>query len=280
MAYELILQAYGWDRGWEVITTLGANVRNFAAGGSQAPKDVAVGEVAYGLAIDFYAWAQVAAVGSEYVGFTMPDNLTIVNPDGIGILRGAPNLEAARLFLHFVMSEPGQKLWFLRKGVPGGPVSDQLNRFTVLPDLYREHSDDAAVKVNPFEWRSELVYNSAVGGGRWSVVNDLIGVLVIDSHHDLRRAWREAMEDGVTEQEVRRLSSVPVSEEQALGLAESWRSPEFRSRTLADWTTFARTKYGARSRPLSARALDYFTLLFPVGIGCAMVFYLWRMRGA
>ena len=81
MAYELILQAYGWERGWEVITTMGANVRNFTSGGSQAPKDVAAGEVAYGLSIDFYAWAQVGQVGEDYIGFTMPDNLTIVNPD-------------------------------------------------------------------------------------------------------------------------------------------------------------------------------------------------------
>src|SRR5215471_18334142 len=29
MVYEIILQAYGWEKGWRIITGLGANVRNF-----------------------------------------------------------------------------------------------------------------------------------------------------------------------------------------------------------------------------------------------------------
>ena len=91
---------------------------------------MAVGEVAYGLAIDFYAWAQVDEVGEDYIGYTMPENLTIVNPDAIAILKGASHLEAAQLFLEFVMSEPGQKLWMLKKGAPGGPGEFQLNRST------------------------------------------------------------------------------------------------------------------------------------------------------
>ena len=50
---------------------LGANVRNFTNSASQVPKDVAIGEVAYGLAIDFYAWAQVNEAGADKIGFVM-----------------------------------------------------------------------------------------------------------------------------------------------------------------------------------------------------------------
>ena len=279
MAYELILQAYGWERGWEVITTLGANVRNFSAAGSQAPKDVAVGEVAYGLSIDFYAWAQMAQVGQEFVGFTMPDNLTIVNPDGMGILKGAANLEVAQTFVRFVMSDPGQKLWFLKKGVPGGPAMHQLNRFTVLPDLYARFQDQAAVTLNPFEWTSDLLYDSAKGGGRWGVLNDLIGVLVIDTQEALQEAWKRAMKGGVSQDEIRHLSAMPISEAEALALAKQWRNPELRSRTLAAWTTFAREKYGEPRQHFWLKALDFVTLFFPLGIAGTVVLYLWRMRG-
>ena len=280
MAYELILQAYGWQRGWEVITALGANVRNFASGGSQAPKDVAVGEVAYGLSIDFYAWAQMARVGRDYIGFTMPDNLTIVNPDGMAILKGAPNLEVARAFVDFVMSDSGQKLWFFRKGVPGGPVRTQLNRFTVLPDLYGRYREEAAVNLNPFEWTSDLVYDSARASARWSVLNDLIGTMIIDSHLPLQRAWRDAITDGVTAQEIRQLSAVPVTEAECLRLGARWRDAELRSRTLAAWTDFGRRKYGEHRQPTSMRVLDILTLLFPMGIAGAMVVYLWRVKGS
>ena len=280
MAYELILQAYGWDRGWEIITAMGANVRNFASGGSQAPKDVAVGEVAYGLSIDFYAWAQMARVGREFIGFIMPDNLTIVNPDGMAILRGAANLQVARAFVNFVMSDPGQKLWFLRKGVAGGPARTQLNRFTVLPDLYDLYRDEAAVDLNPFDWTSDLVYESDLASGRWSVLNDLIGAMVIDSHLPLQRAWREISTDGVTSEELSRLSAVPVTESESQRLGARWRDPELRSRTLAAWTDFARRKYGEHLQPTALRVMNVLTLLFPLGIAGTMVIYLWRVKGS
>ena len=274
MAYELILQAYGWERGWEVITTMGANVRNFTSGGSQAPKDVAAGEVAYGLSIDFYAWAQVGRVGGDYIGFTMPDNLTIVNPDGVAILKGASNLQAARSFVDFVMSDSGQKLWFLKRGATGGPVETALNRFTVLPDLYRRFRDQAAVSLNPFEWKSELVYDSEKASTRWRVLNDLIGVMVIDSHQQLQDAWKTAIAKGVTPERVRRLSRVPVSEEACGRLGARWRDAELRNRTLASWTEFARNKYGSVQPPFRTRLLDRLTFLFPLGLAGAMVIYL------
>jgi len=274
MAYELILQAYGWERGWEVITTMGANVRNFTSGGSQAPKDVAAGEVAYGLSIDFYAWAQVGRVGGDYIGFTMPDNLTIVNPDGVAILKGASNLQAARSFVDFVMSDSGQKLWFLKRGATGGPVETALNRFTVLPDLYRRFRDQAAVSLNPFEWKSELVYDSEKASTRWRVLNDLIGVMVIDSHQQLQDAWNTAIAKGVTPERVRRLSRVPVSEEACGRLGARWRDAELRNRTLASWTEFARNKYGSVQPPFRTRLLDRLTFLFPLGLAGAMVIFL------
>ena len=278
MAYELILQAYGWEKGWEVMTALGANVRNFGQGGSYAPKEVAVGEVAYGLSIDFYAWAQVEEVGDEYIGFVMPDNLTIVNPDGIAILKGAPNLEVAQAFLEFVMSDAGQKLWFLKKGSPGGPVHKQLNRFTVLPGLYTRYRDEAAVTLNPFEWHSDLMYDAERGSGRWRVLNDLIGVMIIDSHRALQAAWKDAMKDGVSAAERRALSAVPVSEGEALTLAQTWGDAEVRNRTIAAWTDFARDKYGTRDAPLLGRLINAITLIFPLGIAACVMAYLWRLQ--
>src|SRR4030095_3804583 len=156
VVYEIILQAYGWDKGWQIITALGANVRSFTNQASQIPKDVAVGEIAYGLAIDFYAWAQVKEVGADKIGFVMPDNLTIITPDCIGILKGAPNPDVAKAFIRFVMSEEGQKLWLLVEKSPGGPQRFQLNRFSVLPSLYDFSPQHTAVKINPFSWRSDF----------------------------------------------------------------------------------------------------------------------------
>ena len=53
---------------------------------------------------------------------------------------------------------------------------------------------------------------------------------------------------------------------------------EVRNRTMADWTDFARDKYGARDLPLSVRITNAITLFFPMGIAVCVVAYLWRLR--
>ena len=282
MTYEIILQAYGWEKGWEIITGLGANVRNFVAGSSQTPKDVAVGEVAYGMSIDFYAWAQANEAGSDKIGYVMPEDLTVVNPDAIAILRGAPNLKVAEAFVDFVMSEEGQKLWLLRIGNPEGPKKFQLDRFSVMPNLYDKVLGNTNISVNPFRWRSSFRYDSEKGSRRWSVINDLIGVMIIDSHAQLVEAWKKVIEGGMREEAMKGISQAPVSEEEALSLVPGWRNPEIRNRKISAWAQFAREKYlryGA-SRMEGGWSMTRIPALgLTVGLLVALVLYMRSTRG-
>jgi hypothetical protein len=250
MAYEIMLQAYGWAKGWRIITGLGANVRNFTNSAGQVPKDVTIGEVAYGLAIDFYAWAQVNEAGADKIGFVMPDNLTVINPDCIGILKGAPNGLVAQAFIRFVMSAPGQKLWLWSKGSVDGPQQFQLNRFSVLPSLYELSPQNTAVKLNPFSWHSKFTFDDKLASTRWAIVDDLIGSMVIDPKKLLSQAWNAASVDGLTEEEQQRLAAMPISEAEALELAKTkWKDPVFRNRKLNEWSAFARAKYQKGMNP-------------------------------
>ena len=81
MAYEIILQAYGWEEGWEIVTRMCGNTRNLSRAGSEVPKDAAMGEMACGMSIDVYAWREVAEVGDDRMGFVLPEGLTVINPD-------------------------------------------------------------------------------------------------------------------------------------------------------------------------------------------------------
>jgi len=240
MMYEIILQAYGWERGWEIVTAMGANIRGFASNGAQTPKDVALGEVAYGLAIDSYAWAQVREAGEHLIGYVMPEGLTLVNGDAIALLKGAPNQQVAEHFINFVLSESGQKLWLLRQGEPDGPQSYELSKFSVLPSLYEKVGDRSAVRLNPFTWHSDFRYDALKGSARWGVVNDLIGSQIIDVHAQLQNKWQKDIVDGSEE-----VGQVPIDETQAKLLAEKWRDPSVRNETMQSWTAFARDKYGA-----------------------------------
>jgi hypothetical protein len=209
----------------------------------------------------------------------MPANLTIINPDCIGILKGAPNRAVAEAFLRFVMSAPGQKLWLFAKGAADGPQNYQLNRFSVLPSLYEFASQNTDVKLNPFSWESGFGFDAKLGAERWAIVNDLIGALVIDQKALLDRAWKLALADGLTEQEWQRLAAMPVSQDEALELAKTkWQDPAFRNQTLNAWTQFARAKYQTGLKPPLIRSewLSLFALLF---IALGLVVYSWKKPG-
>lgn len=94
--FESFLQARGWDEGWGLLARVAGNARRFDRISSTTAKDAAVGETAYALAIDFYAFTQIAAAGKTNLSFLLPVDFAAVNPDGIAILRGAPNREMAR----------------------------------------------------------------------------------------------------------------------------------------------------------------------------------------
>ena len=73
-------------------------MRGFSAASSAIPKDVVSGQVIYGMAIDFYAYGQIAVLGDEVIKYIVPPDAAVVSPDSIAILKGAPNLEVARAF--------------------------------------------------------------------------------------------------------------------------------------------------------------------------------------
>lgn len=276
MPFEIILQAYGWERGWQIITALGANARTFANTASQVPKDVTAGEVAYGMAIDFYAWAQVNEVGPEMIGYTLPDNLTIINPDPIAILKGARNLPVAQAFLRYVFTEGAQRLWLQKPGTPEGPEKFQLDRFAVLPDLYdRIDPSQTSVRINPFKWSSSFVYDATKGSARWSIINDLVGVFIIDAHRALQSRWEQAIIEGNTGEMLKHLGKMPITEEEAMALGtDKWKDPAFRNQTLLAWGKIGEDKYdtGASGSPVS----ETVTLLVCGLVSIALVSYLWR----
>ena len=279
MAYEIILQAYGWERGWRIITAMGANVRGFSGYASQTPKDVTLGEVAYGLSIDSYAWAQVKEVGEEMIGYVMPADLTVVNGDAIALLKGAPHREVAARFIEFVLSEEGQKLWILRQGEPDGPQGYELGKFSVLPGLYAKVEGRTSVHLNPFAWNSDFVYDADKGGRRWNLFNDLIGALIIEPQGMLAVAWKRAIEAGESELALDRLAEMPLSEAEAEALIASgrWQEAEFRNRTLSEWATLARQKYGSEEG--SGRLLRNLPALLALAMGTGMFAYLRRRKG-
>ena len=248
MVYEIILQTVGWEEGFALLTKIGGNVRGFSAGANAIPTDVVAGQVIYGLAIDFYAYGQIAVIGADKIKYIVPSDGAVVTADPIAILKGAPNLPVAQKFLEFVLSDDAQKLWMLRNDDPEGPKwKGGLNRASVLPTLY-DKLGERCIVPNPFAMEgTPFQYDSDKGGNRWNIVNDLFGVLIIDSHKDLVNAWkaiRKCKDQAKREAAIAVLTKMPITEKEAMQIAiADWKDPSIRNEKIKEWGQFAKEKF-------------------------------------
>lgn len=242
--FETFLQACGWERGWQILTAMGGNVRKFDRFSSTTAKDVTLGETAYALAIDFYGFSQIAAAGRTNLTFVLPEDFTAINPDGLAILKGAPHLATAQRFVDFVLSEPGQKLWFLPRGHPDGPQQFSIERMSIRPELYRRFRGLSNIEYSPFDLKQTFHYNGDLARERRDVVAALVGTLLVDTHAELKHAWQAIIRRGVTPPELARLGRAPVTEAEALDLARGlWKDPAGRNQKKIEWQTWAQQKY-------------------------------------
>lgn len=191
----------GWQAGLRLIQLAGANARYFTDTSQKPPIDVASGNCAVGLCIDFYGRQQEEAVKrrdrSDRVGYVSPAGGTVSSVDPIALFRGAPNRPVAEAFIDYVLSMEGQKLWNFRVGVEGGPDRFALRRLPVRRDFYAQ-SDWKAWRSDPedrpFESNDPLIYRAAWTGGLFREMAFIIRVMCLDPHTELIRAWGAILE--------------------------------------------------------------------------------------
>jgi ABC-type Fe3+ transport system substrate-binding protein len=137
-SYEVMLQTYGWDKGWEWLKKLAVNTGIFTARSRDVPNVVAKGEFAVGVAVPSYmAFAEV--LGGYDLMFAYPKN-AYVTPEPMAVLKGAPHPKAAHAFVEFLLTEEGQKI-FMERGLyaitpkykvsgPSGSSAEKAVQFT------------------------------------------------------------------------------------------------------------------------------------------------------
>jgi ABC-type Fe3+ transport system substrate-binding protein len=244
--FESFLQARGWNDGWNLLTRVAGNTRRFDRISSTTAKDAAVGETAYALAIDFYAFTQIAAAGRTNLAFLLPLDFAAVNPDGIAILRGAPHRDLARRFLEYVLSDDGQKLWLLPQGHPEGPVRHSIERMPVRPGLYTAYRDISNIGHSPFDLPAGFRYDARLAQQRRGVVATLAGAIFVDVHDDLKAAWNVVIQRGLRPADLAELGRVPITEAEAMELSgKPWRDPAMRHARKTEWQNWAQKKYRA-----------------------------------
>ena len=94
------------DKGWDVYKGIMQNMVISASSGAVA-KFVNDGEQAVGITLEDNAYRYVQGGGP--VKIVYPVDGTVAAPDGIALLKGAPNAEAGKIFIDWCLSKPVQQ---------------------------------------------------------------------------------------------------------------------------------------------------------------------------
>jgi iron(III) transport system substrate-binding protein len=181
----------GWEMGLQLLIRLAANSRYFSDGAPKVPMDVAYGEAAAGMCIDFYGRFESESVadknGYSRLKYTSVVGGTSVGADSIALLRGAPHPQVAKAFIDFVLTSEGQKLWDFRVGTPGGPERYALRRLPIRKEFYREplRASMADPEADPYRDAEAFAYHDAWTGPLFSAIRFLVRVMCIDSREEL-----------------------------------------------------------------------------------------------
>ena len=245
LLYEMIVQSYGWDRGWDIITRMGANTRAFSPDESAITKKVALGQAACGVVLDHGTGIKHRV--SHQPGLVRPFGGGMSIVDGIAVLQGSPRPQRARSFIHYVLGE-GQSLWMLAPGVPGGPQPTPLQHCALDTSRYSLPASLRTVYENPGESLAENTYDHHRAALRWDILGDIVAAFIINPHNDLTRCWHEISRRGLTPQEYAPYLRLELSQREVDLLAPHWSDPSFASqrvRLMSLWTRRARERYTA-----------------------------------
>jgi ABC-type Fe3+ transport system substrate-binding protein len=247
--------ARGWKRGMGTLVLMAANARYFSDSGTQPPSDVASGDAAAAVAIDFYGRNYEGTVGPNRERMVTPKGATAINPDPAAILLGVKGekYELANHFLEFLLSKRGQEIWIGRKGTEDGPVERELFRPPARRDMY--------VPANTEKWTHPDLnpFKDAMGFNMRSEFNSLFtetrmlwAASWIDDRDDLQSAYRKILkvsDPARRDALLAELADIPMTYEQLEGIRGELRKQpkdsydEFRARLRISMATDFREHY-------------------------------------
>jgi ABC-type Fe3+ transport system substrate-binding protein len=194
----------GWLAGLRLLQLIGANSRYFTDTSQKPPIDVAQGNSAAGICIDFYGRQQAEAISrradKNRLGFFAPIGGTMNSVDPIALFRGAEHRATAIAFMDYVLSMEGQKIWNFRPGTPGGPQRFALRRLPVRRDFYQQADFKAWCSDptdNPYGASEQLIYHPEWTASLFREMGFIIRVISLDTHQELTQAWRAIIAAGM-----------------------------------------------------------------------------------
>ncbi len=260
--YEMILQQamaelgteQGWIEGFRRIKLAASNAKNITDSAGKLVRDVSTGSVMAGMSIDFYSFSEQEwtekTTGQPRIAYRMPENGSAVTSDPVQLLRGAPNRKAAELFLDYLISEDGQRLWIQKPGTAGGPEKYALLRTSVRKDLPQKVGKDLLnlPDYDPYRLAGTFRYNGGWTGRYFTLIRVLIKCIALDPLDELRsarRAMLNTQDQHKKEKAMALIAEMPFSYAEAGGMAKqlSGASAAESAKLRREWTEFAIRQY-------------------------------------
>ena len=259
LTVEVILQAYGWEKGWALLLNAGGNMATITERSFGAPEAVISGQSGIGVVIDFFGLSAIAS--GQPVDFVYP-TLTAVVPASIAKVKGGPNAENAVKLISYLLSDAGQTLLFTK----------DVARLPVVPALYAKAPKGYP---NPFQLKlGGVKFDAKLSSSRVNLVNALFDQLVTFRHAELKSAWNaiyqaqaaigKAQSGGkpvdraeALLREARAAATVmPIDDKKAdKTLNDAFKSKaDVKAKHEAEWDAFAKASY-AKARTLAEQAL-------------------------
>ncbi|MCD6369002.1 MAG: ABC transporter substrate-binding protein [Thermoproteales archaeon] len=178
--YEIILQRYGWEEGWKILTLMAANAEIYS--GSSDVRDAVIrGDIAVGITIDFYGYtAKLVNPKCEYI---IPEGESIVNGDPIALVNGTKHPEAAQAFIAWVLTE-GQKIL----------LNPEINRLPVNRKVFDtpigKNRTDIYEAYNKTLQTTPIKFNDTLAMQYETVMRWYFRATLIDVNDALKEAWK------------------------------------------------------------------------------------------
>lgn len=193
----------GWKNGLNLIQKMAANARYFTDSASKIPLDVGQGNAAAGMCIDFYGRSYAEELttkdGHPRLVWIAPEFGTTLSADPVAVLKGAEHMEVAQCFVEYCLSDEGQTLWFGKPGTPGGPKYKALHRMPIARDAYTREKLVLSTmpNANPYQDPGNFTYDRNLTGSAFNTLRQLVKIMCIDSHEEMKSAWSALREAGM-----------------------------------------------------------------------------------
>lgn len=172
---EAILQSFGWDEGWALLSRIGGNLSTITARSFGVLDGIEQARFGLGPTIDFLAFTGGPA--PDALGYRALEPLFMA-PASVAVLQRSRHKDSAVAFINFLMSQQGQRL-LMDPAIGRIPVDDALRAIAL----------DQQGLVLSQSLAPDSVFDAALSARRYELVNIIFDELIVANRQILSESW-------------------------------------------------------------------------------------------